>query len=141
MKSNQKWRQIQTIGSFSGLEPPFYFLRYPISWVALPMFKKPLLKRLLTLPPNSWGRASNFCIGKLIISRCVEIREFFCTVWKFQDFLSFRFYVKSGALNFVNLVNFKLQKGQKFTKIKIQSLWMCKNGRFCTSRIPKFDFT
>ena len=42
-----------------------------------------------------------------------------CTVWKFQNFLSLRFYVKSilenlQALNFVCLVNFSLQKVQKF---------------------------
>ena len=75
----------------------------------------------------------------------------------FRIFLSFRFYVKSilenlevlkmpifailGALNFVDLLNCSIQKVQKCIKIKIQSLWMCQNGRFCTSRIPKIDFT
>ena len=75
-----------------------------------------------------------------------------CTVWKFQDFsvtqilreinfgqckssktAVFAFF---GTLNFVTLENFSLLKVQKFIKIKI-----CKNDRFCTSRILNFDFT
>ena len=60
------------------------------------------------------------------------------TVWKFQDFciteilreINFEdsrsaksaVFAILGAVNFVYLVNFSLQKVQKFTKIKIQSL-------------------
>ena len=62
------------------------------------------------------------------------------SVWKVQ-FLLLRFYVKSifeillplklpifailADKNFVNLVNFNLQKVRKFIKIKIQSLLIC----------------
>ena len=46
-----------------------------------------------------------------------------------------------GSLNFDNMVNFSLVEKQKFTEIKIQSLKMCENGRFCTSSIPYIDFT
>ena len=69
--------------------------------------------------------------GKIVYSwytRCRNIR----------NFVSLRFYVKSfledlevpkiailGAMKFVNLVYFRLQKVQKFIKLKIQSLWMC----------------
>ena len=35
-----------------------------------------------------------------------------------------------GALNFINLVTFSLEKVKKLIKIKIQSLSMFKNGRF-----------
>ena len=76
----------------------------------------------------------------------------------FIIFLSLRFYVKSilenleivklatifvilWALNFAKLVYFSFQKVQEFIKIKLQSLPMCKNGRFCTSRFLKIDFT
>ena len=41
------------------------------------------------------------------------------------------------ALTFAYLVNFSVQKVQKIIQIKIQSLLMCSNGRFSTSRIPK----
>ena len=46
-----------------------------------------------------------------------------------------------GAVNFVLLVNFSLQKVNKCIKIKIQSHWMCSNGWLRTSRILKIDFT
>ena len=75
------------------------------------------------------------------------------TVWRFQDFSitqilgEINFWESRIAklahfchLNFVNLVYFSLQKVQIFIKIKIQSLWVCQNGRFCTSGIPKIDF-
>ena len=45
------------------------------------------------------------------------------------------------ALNFVDFVNFSLQKVQKLIKIQIQNVKMCRNGRFFASRIPKIDFT
>ena len=58
-------------------------------------------------------------------------------------FLSLRFYVKTilenletgvfailETLNFVDLVNFSLQKVQKFIKIKIQSISICQNVKF-----------
>jgi len=48
------------------------------------------------------------------------------------------------ALNFVDLVNFSLPRKQKCIekkKIKIQSFSICYNGRFCTSKILKIDFT
>ena len=45
------------------------------------------------------------------------------------------------ALKFVNFLKFCLQKVQKMTKIKIQSLKSFENGRSCTSKIPKIDFT
>ena len=76
-----------------------------------------------------------------------------CTVWKFHYFaitqilceINFGDYVSAktvvstilGALNFAHLVNCSLQKVQKFIKIKIQSLQMCKNCWFCTQRILK----
>ena len=75
----------------------------------------------------------------------------------FMIFLSLRFYVKSvledlevvklpffaifGALIFVNLVDFRHRKVQKYIEIQIQSLQNCENARFCTSRISKIDFT
>ena len=46
-----------------------------------------------------------------------------------------------GPLNFVHLVHFSLQKVQKCIKIKIHTLKMCQIGRFCKSRVPKFDYT
>ena len=64
-----------------------------------------------------------------------ESLEVLCTMWKFQDFCITQIlreinFVDSrcaktailGAVNFVHLVNFSLQKVQKFIKIKIQSL-------------------
>ena len=66
------------------------------------------------------------------------------TVWKFQDFAitpilreinfvdsrsaEITIYAISGAMNFVHVVNFSLQKVQKFMKIKIKSLKMRLNG-------------
>ena len=63
------------------------------------------------------------------------------TVWKFHDFsipqilcqINFEdprsaktaIFANLGAVNFVDLINFSLQKVQKFTKMKIQSLKMC----------------
>ena len=79
------------------------------------------------------------CWKKVYIIERVDIAQ--CGILGF--FLSPRFYVKSilenlevlklpvlpfqgpGALNFINLVNFSLQKVQKFIDIKIQSLWIC----------------
>ena len=79
------------------------------------------------------------------------------TVWKFQDFsvtqvlreinfgeprsIKTAIYAVLGALNFVDLVDFSLQKMKKFIKIKVRSLKVCQNGRFSTSRIPKGNFT
>ena len=61
-----------------------------------------------------------------------------CTVWKFQDFSVFHIlreinfgestsskiavFTIFGAPKLVNLVNFSLQKGQKFMKSKVQNL-------------------
>ena len=78
-------------------------------------------------------------------------------MWKFQDFpvIQILCEIKIGesrnpkttvvaifeALDFVSLVNFSFHKVQKLTKLKFQSLQMCQKGKFCTSRVPKFDFT
>jgi len=45
------------------------------------------------------------------------------------------------AMNFINLINISIQRVQKWLKIKIQSLSMCKNGRFQDSKFACFDFT
>ena len=79
------------------------------------------------------------------------------TVWTFQDFsviqilceINFKecrssitaVFAIFGALNFVDLVNFRLQKVQKFLKIKVQSLENGKNVCIRTSRFSKSDFT
>ena len=42
-----------------------------------------------------------------------------------------------GALNFVHLVNISLSKVQKFMKIKIQNLLMCKKADFALLETPK----
>ena len=71
------------------------------------------------------------------------IRE---TGWKFEDFsvihilreinfgdVRVAIFVNFGALNFVHLVNFILQKMQQSVKIQIHSLQMYENARFYTS--------
>jgi len=78
-------------------------------------------------------------------------------VWKFHDFsvtqilreINFGeskssktiIFAIFGALRFVDLVDFSFQKMQKYIKLKIQSSKCVKNGRFCTPRFSKIDFT
>ena len=66
----------------------------------------------------------------------------------FRIFLSTRFYVKSILENvevlklpFLPFFGLCLQKVQKFLKMRNQSLSMCSNGRFCTSKTSKIGFT
>ena len=73
--------------------------------------------------------------------RLLRLVTLLTTVWKFQDFCITRIteilreinfedsrgaksavFAILGAVNFVHLVNFSLQKVQKFIKIQIQSL-------------------
>ena len=81
-----------------------------------------------------------------------------CTVWKFEDFLSFQIlreikfgesrscktaiFCRSRGCEFCNLGDFQPSKSAKIHKFKVQCLKcviICDG--FCTSRIPKSDFT
>ena len=84
--------------------------------------------------PSDWALTKN-CKSIQIFR---EKNLFFSTVWKFQVFSVVQilceinigntrscetaFFAIFEALNFVNLVDFSLQKVQKLIKIKIQSL-------------------
>ena len=77
-------------------------------------------------------------LSLIIYKLYIHIQPFYLTVWKFHDFsitqilreINFgdswscktAVFAIYGALNFVNLVCFTLQKMQKFIKTKIQSL-------------------
>ena len=68
----------------------------------------------------------------------IDIFQSFISQWKFQDFsvihilretnfeasrsCKYANFAILGALNFINLVNFSLQKVQKYIKIKMQRL-------------------
>ena len=65
------------------------------------------------------------------LAHSVEISRFYITeILREINFVDSRntktaVFANLGAVNFVHLVNFNLQKVQKFTKMKIQSLYMC----------------